>query len=244
MLLSKKGSYISGLLRLHSRQRHPTTSTATSRTSKSRRRRRRGRTSGVTVRLSMPIFLLMTSKVLSIFLLAPCAAAPCASSACSSIHKHHFLPGHTLKVRCVLVQSERVEPYRDLVQSKSSSFFAQPLFPAVGDDPTALTNFGPTGPRVQHRHQFATSGPPWSADHLPPDDLERLEHFPPHTQHSNALRLERLFIHKHHFLLGHILKVRRELVQSERAKPRRYVQYCRVEIFFVFLRTAAISCRG
>ena len=160
MLLSKKGSYISGLLRLHSRQRHPTTSTATSRTSKSRRRRRRGRTSGVTVRLSMPIFLLMTSKVLSIFLLAPCAAAPCASSACSSIHKHHFLPGHTLKVRCVLVQSERVEPYRDLVQSKSSSFFAQPLFPAVGDDPTALTNFGPTGPRVQHRHQFATSSPP------------------------------------------------------------------------------------
>ena len=83
-----------------------------------------------------------------------------------------------------------------------------------------------------------------SADHLPPNDLERLEHFPPHTQRSNALRLERLFIHKHHFLLGHILKVRRVLVQSERAKPRRDVQYCQVEIFFVFLHTAAISCRG
>ena len=85
--------------------------------------------------------------------------------------------------------------------------------------------------------------------HFPPDDLESLEHFPPRTKGRNALRLERLFVHKHHFLPRHTLKVRRVLVQSERSKPSRdVVQYCRVEIFFVFLRTAAAavvsSCGG
>ena len=89
--------------------------------------------------------------------------------------------------------------------------------------------------RSDHRCQF------------PPDDLERLEHFPSRTQCRNALRLECLLIHKYHFLPRHTLKVRRVLVQSERAEPSRdVVQYCGVEIFFVFLRTAVvvITCGG
>ena len=81
---------------------------------------------------------------------------------------------------------------------------------------------------------------------FPPDDLESLGHFPPRTQCRNALRFECLLIHKHHFLPRHTLKVRRVLVRSERAEPRReVVQYYRVEIFFVFLRAAlVISCGG
>ena len=74
--------------------------------------------------------------------------------------------------------------------------------------------------------------------HFPPDDLESLEHFPPRTKGRNALRLERLLAHHHRFLPGHTLEVRRVLVQSERAEPSRdVVQYCRVKIFFAFLRT-------
>ena len=66
--------------------------------------------------------------------------------------------------------------------------------------------------------------------------------FPPRTKGRNALRLERLLVHRHHFLPGDTLKVRRILVQSERAEPRRdVVKYCRIEIFFVFLCTAAAA---
>ena len=61
-------------------------------------------------------------------------------------------------------------------------------------------------------------------------------------ERGNALRLERLLVHEDHFLPRHTLKVRRVFVQSERAEPSRdIVQYCRVEIFFVFLRTAATA---
>ena len=104
-----------------------------------------------------------------IFLLAPGAAAPCASSACSGIHKHHFLPRQTFKVLCVLVQSERVEPYRDLVQYCRVEIFAQPLFPAPGDDrdePSALTHSGPTRSATTVSYQLLPDGgPPQSADH-------------------------------------------------------------------------------
>ena len=63
---------------------------------------------------SMPIFLLTTSNVLSIFLLAPSAATPCASSACSSISTISFqdIPSKF----GVLAQSERAQPCCDIVQ--------------------------------------------------------------------------------------------------------------------------------
>ena len=81
----------------------------------------------------MPTFPLTTSKVLSTFLLAPSAATPCASSTCSSI-KYHFLPRHTLKVRRVLVQSERAEPCRNIIQDSRVEIFCVFLRAAVSRD--------------------------------------------------------------------------------------------------------------
>ena len=117
--------------------------------------------------------------------------------------------------------------------------------------PTTATSRAPKG-RCRRRRGRTRRGRWWRHHsriidaHFPPDDLESLEHLPPRTQCRNALSLECLLIHKHHFLPRHTLKVRRVLVQSERAEPSRdVVQYCRVEIFFVFLRAAVvISCGG
>ena len=94
---------------------------------------------GGAVGSSMPIYFLMTSKVLSIFL-APSAATPCASSACSSISiiSFHDIPSKFGVYLCSLRERSYVATSLSTATSKSSSsLFAPPppLFSASDDEP-------------------------------------------------------------------------------------------------------------
>ena len=145
MLLFKKKGHIFQ----DSSRRGYLTTTTTSRAPKSRRgrrwwwRTRGGGGGGSAVGSSMPIFLLTTSKVLSIFLLAPRAATPCASSAYTSISTISFqdIPSKFGVYLCSL--SDRRDPATSLStpgSKSSSSFFAPPplpplLFPPAADEP-------------------------------------------------------------------------------------------------------------
>src|ERR1700691_590424 len=79
--------------------------------------------------------------------------------------------------------------------------------------------------------------------HFGTDGLERLEHFPPGSQSSNALGFERCLIHDHHVLPVHSLEVGRVLVQPQRPQPTRHVvQQLRID-FVLILSVASAAAR-
>ena len=96
---------------------------------------------------------------------------------------HESEGGQVLVKKCVIGTKKRKEMGHAACKKKGHIFRIMLRPHSRRGYPTATSR----APKSRRRRQQ------WRVidAHFPPDDLERLEHFPPRTERSNALRLER-----------------------------------------------------